>query len=192
MFKEGIFNKKNVSFILQHKIPLKYKDLNSPTISCSIENHTIENALLDLGASINLLSYSVFMKLELGELHPTPVVLQLADRSMKIHHDIVEDVLIQVDKFYCPVDFIVIDTQSVQDSRKHIPIILGRPFLATADAHIQCRTRNMQLSFGNITMELNIFNIAKQPHNGDDGIVDVDLIETLVDNTFLSNLYKHV
>ncbi|KAH9658022.1 hypothetical protein KPL70_023327 [Citrus sinensis] len=45
-----------------------------------------------------------------------------------------------------------------------------------------------QLSFGNMTIELNIFNIAKQLHNADDGIVDVDLIETLVDDTFLSNL----
>ncbi|KAH9698032.1 hypothetical protein KPL71_023850 [Citrus sinensis] len=75
-----------------------------------------------------------------------------------------------------------------QDSRKHILIILGRPFLATADAHIQCKTGNMQLSFGNMTVELNIFNIAKQPHNADDGIIDVDLIETIIDNTFLSNL----
>ena len=46
----------------------------------------------------------------------------------------------------------------------------------------------MQLSFSNITMELNVFNIAKQPHNADDGIVDVDLIKTLVDNIFISNL----
>ena len=46
----------------------------------------------------------------------------------------------------------------------------------------------MQLSFGNMTMELNIFNIAKQPHNTDDGIVDVDLIEALVDDSFVSNL----
>ncbi|KAH9686903.1 hypothetical protein KPL70_014565 [Citrus sinensis] len=75
-----------------------------------------------------------------------------------------------------------------QDSRKHIPIILGRPFLATADAHIQCKTGNIQLSFGNMTMELNIFNIAKQLHNADDGIVDVDLIKALVDDTFVSNL----
>ena len=111
---------------------------------------------------------SVFVKLGLRELHPTPVVLQLTDRSTKIHRGIVEDVLIQVDKFYFPIDFIVIDTQPIHDSRKHIPIILGRPFLATADAHIQCRTGNMQLSFGNMTMELNIFNIAKQPHNTDD------------------------
>ncbi|KAH9725250.1 hypothetical protein KPL70_007801 [Citrus sinensis] len=110
------------------------------------------------------------------------------DRSMKISHGIVEDVLIQVDKFYFLVDFIVIDTQPIQDSRKHILIILGRPFLATADAHIQCKIGNIQLSFGNMTMELNIFNIAKQPHNTNDGIVDVDLIEALVDDTFVSNL----
>ncbi|KAH9770105.1 hypothetical protein KPL71_012260 [Citrus sinensis] len=182
------FLTENVTSILQHKIPLKCKDPGSPTISCSIGNHIIENALLDLGASVNLLLYSVFVKLGLRELHPTPVVLQLVDQSTKIPRGIVEDVLIQVDKFYFPVDFIVIDTQPIQDSRKHIPIILGRPFLATADAHIQCRIGNMQLSFGNMTMELNIFNIAKQPHNADDGIVDVDLIEALVDDTFISNL----
>ena len=135
-----------------------------------------------------MLPYSVFVKLGLRELHPTPVLLQLADRSTKISRGIVEDVFIQVDKFYFSVDFIVIDTQPSQDSRKHILIILGRHFLATVDAHIQCRIRNMQLSFGNMTMELNIFNIAKQPHNAYDEIVDVDLIEALVDNNFLSNL----
>ncbi|KAH9698193.1 hypothetical protein KPL71_023923 [Citrus sinensis] len=136
-----------------------------------------------IGASVNLLPYSVFMKLGLGKLHPTPVVLQLTDRSTKIPRGIVEDVLIQVDKFYFPVDFIVIDTQPIQDSRKHIPIILGRPFLATADAHIQCRTGNMQLSFGNMTMELNIFNIVLGHIISSKGIeVDkakVDLISNL-------------
>ena len=119
------FLTENVSSILQHKIPLKCKDAGSPIISCSIENHTIENALLDLEASVNLLPYSVFVKLGLRELHPTPVVLQLADRSTKIPRGIVEDVLIQVDKFYFPVDFIVIDTHPIQDSWKHIPIILS-------------------------------------------------------------------
>ena len=60
--------------------------------------------------------------------------------------------------------------------------------MATVDAHIQYRTENMQLFFGNMTIELNIFNIAKQPHNTDNRIVDVDLIEIIVDNIFLSNL----
>ena len=85
-----------------------------------------------------MLSYLVFVKIGLGELHPTPLVLQLANWSTKIPHGIVEDVLIEVDNF--SVDFIVIDTQPIQDSRKHIPIILGRLFLAIANAHIQCRT----------------------------------------------------
>ena len=123
--QKNAFLTENVSSILQHKIPLKCKDPGFPTISCSIGNHTIENTLLDLGASVNLLPYLVFVKLGLRELHPTPVVLQLTDRSTKISHGIVEDVLIQVNKFYFPVDFIVIDIQPIHDSRKHIPIILG-------------------------------------------------------------------
>ena len=89
------------------------------------------------------------------------MVFQLADRSTKIPRGIVEDMLIQVDKFYFSVDFIVINTKPIQDSRKHIFIILGRTFLAIADAHIQCRIGNMQLSFDNMIIELKIFNIVK-------------------------------
>ena len=86
-------------------------------------------ALLDLGASVNLLPYSVYKQLGLGELKPTSITLQLADRSVKIPRGIVEDVLIKVDKFYFPVDFIVLDTQPVENAHAQIPIIL---FLATA------------------------------------------------------------
>ena len=105
---------------------------------------------------------------------------------MKIPRGIIEDVLIQIDKFYYPVDFIVIDTQHVQDPKKHTPVILGRPFLATADAHISCRTGNMQLSFGNMTMELNIFNVPKQAQE-DDEVVEVDMIEASIDDSLISN-----
>ena len=94
------FLTENISSILQHKTSLKCKDPGCPTISYSIGNHTIENALLDLGANVNLLPYSVFVKLGLGELHPTLVVFYLADRSIKIPCGIVEDVFVQVDKFY--------------------------------------------------------------------------------------------
>ncbi|KAI5347411.1 hypothetical protein L3X38_015290 [Prunus dulcis] len=80
----------------------------------------------------------------------------------------VEDVLVQVDKFYFPVDFIVLDTEPVVHSNSQIPVILGRPFLATSNAHINCRNGLMQLSFGNMTLELNIFNICKQPANNGD------------------------
>ena len=63
---------------------------------------------------MNLLPYSVYKQLGLGELKPTSITLQLADRSVKIPRGIIEDVLIKVDKFYFPVDFIVLDTQSVE------------------------------------------------------------------------------
>ncbi|RVW58653.1 hypothetical protein CK203_102752 [Vitis vinifera] len=70
-------------------------------------------ALLDLGASVNLLPYSVYKQLGLGELKPTSITLSLADRSVKIPRGIIEDVLVQVDNFYYPVDFVVLDTDPI-------------------------------------------------------------------------------
>ena len=70
----------------------------------------------------------------------------------------VEDVLIRVGEFIYPVDFIVLETEKVANVAKQIPVILGRPFLATANALINCRNGMMRLSFGNMTLELNIFN----------------------------------
>jgi hypothetical protein len=105
---------------------------------------------------------------------------QLADRSVKIPRGIVEDVLIKVDKFYFPVDFIVLDTEPVQVIESEIPVILGRPFLATANALINCRSGVMKISFGNMKMELNIFHIRKQPLNYDK-MNQACLIEEIMD-----------
>ena len=84
-----------------------------PTISVNIGGTCVEKALLVLGASVNLLLYSVYKKLGLRELKPTTITLSLVDRSIKIPNGTVEDVLIQVDKFYYPVDFVVLDTEPV-------------------------------------------------------------------------------
>jgi hypothetical protein len=146
-----------VSSLIQHNTPPKFKDPGTPTISCVIGNTEIERALIDLGAGVNLLPYSVYQQLGLGELKPTSTVLQLADRSIKKPRGIVEDVLIKVDKFYYPVDFIVLDTEPVPYPDKQIPVILGHPFLATANACINCRTGVMKISFGNMKIRLNIF-----------------------------------
>jgi hypothetical protein len=80
---------------------------------------------------------------------------------------IVEDVLVQVDKFVYPVDFIVLDTQPVEACNS-IPVILGRSFLATYNALINSRNGPMKVSFGNMTLEMNIFNICKQPGDNND------------------------
>ncbi|RVW20311.1 hypothetical protein CK203_116941 [Vitis vinifera] len=102
-----------VSAIIQCKSPVKYKDLGCPTILVSIGGTYVEKALLDLGATVNLLPYSVYKQLGLGELKPTSITLSLADRSMKIPRGMIEYVLVQVDKFYYPVDFVVLDTDPV-------------------------------------------------------------------------------
>jgi hypothetical protein len=133
-----------------------------------------------MGASVNLLPYLVYLQLRLGELKPTSMTLQLADRSVKRPWGIIEDVLIKVDKFYLPMDFIVIDTEPVHNVGSQIPVILGRPFLVTANALINCRTGVMKISFGNMTVELNIFDINKQPLDYDD-VHPVCLIEEITD-----------
>ena len=153
------FLTKQVSAIIQSKNPVKYKDPGSPTISVNIGGTCIDKSLLDLGASVNLLSYSVYKQLGLGELKPTNITLSLADRSVKIPKGIVEDVLVKIDKFYYPVDFVVHDTEPIANEPNQVPIILGRPFLATANAIINCRNGVMQLTFGNMTLELNIFHL---------------------------------
>ena len=156
------FLTEQVSAIIQSKTPVKYKDPGSPTISINIRGTYIDKALLDLGASVNLRPYSVYKQLGLGELKPTNITLLLADRLVKIHKGIVEDVLVKVDKFYYPMDFVVLDTEPITIEPNHVPIILGRPFLATSNAIINCRNGVMQLTFGNMTLELNIFHLSNK------------------------------
>ena len=117
----------------------------------------------------------------LGELKPTSITLSLADRSIKIPKGTIDYVLIQVDRFYYPVDFVVLDTEPVAVGPNHVPIILGRPFLATSNAIINCRNGVMQLTFGNMTLELNIFHLGKRHmHSEEDDFEEVCLIDTIM------------
>ena len=131
---------------------------------------------------MNLLPYSMYKQLGLGELKPTSITLSLADRFIKILKGPIEDVLIQVDRFYYPVDFFVLDIEPVAVGANHVPIILGRPFLATSNAIINCRNRVMQLTFGNMTLELNIFHLSKRHmHSEEDDFEGVCIIDTTLE-----------
>ena len=154
------FMTEQVSSIIQYKTLLKYNNSGSPTISVNIGGTCIDKTLLDLGASVNLLPYSMYKQLGLGELKPTNITLSLADRSAKILKGIVEDILVKVDNFYYPEDFVVLDTKPMVESTHQVPIILGRPFLAITNAIINCRNGVMQLTFGNMTFKLNIFHLS--------------------------------
>ena len=176
------FMTEQVSAIIQCKTPVKYKDPGCPTILVNIGGTYVEKALLDLGASVNLLPYSMYKQLGLGELKPTSITLSLAYRSIKIPKGTVEDVLIQVDKLYYHVDFVVLDTKPVAMGANYVPIILGRPFLATSNAIINFRNGVMQLTFGNMTLELNIFHLSKkhmQP--AEEGSEKICIIYTILD-----------
>ena len=106
MWKKKAFLEEQVSAIIQCKASVKYKDTGCPTISVNIGETCLEKTLLDLGASVNLLPYSVYKHLGLGELKPTTITLSLADRSVKISKVSIKDVLVQVEKFYYLVDFV--------------------------------------------------------------------------------------
>ena len=188
--RKSAFMAEQVSTILSTNNKLKYKDPGCPTISCIIGNHRIEHALLDLGASVNLLPYSVYLQLNLGELKSTSTTLLLADRSVKVPKGIVEDVLVQVDKFIYPVDFIVLETEPVVNNYKPIPIILGRPFLATANALINCKNGLMNLSFGNMTPELNVFNMCRQPNEENENKDEIDEQKELHESCIEENIKK--
>ena len=173
---------KKVSAIIKCKTLVKYEDPNCPTISVNIGGTCVEKALLDLGASVNLLPYSMYKQLGLGELKPTSITLSLADRSIKIPKGTMEDVLIQVDKFYYHVDFIVLDTEPVAVGTIYVLIILGRPFLATSNAIINFRNGVMQLTFGNMILELNIFHLSKKHMPSvEEGPEEVCIMDTILE-----------
>ncbi|XP_035550037.1 uncharacterized protein LOC108989976 [Juglans regia] len=109
------------STILQKKLPQKLKDPGSFTLPCTIGNSFFDKVLCDLGTSINLMPLSVCRKLGLGELKQTTISLQLANQSIKYPHRIIEDVLVKVDKFIFPADFVVLDMEEDQE----VPLILG-------------------------------------------------------------------
>ena len=112
--------------------PVRLQDLGDFSIPCCIGDVQIEGALCDLGASVSLMPLSLYRRLKLLNLTPTTISFQLADCSIRQPVGILEDVPIRVGEFVIPCDFFVMD----MDESLHMPIILGRPFLASAGAEI--------------------------------------------------------
>ncbi|XP_042030767.1 uncharacterized protein LOC121777542 [Salvia splendens] len=131
----------NCSAILQRKLPTKKQDPGSFTIECTIGEHFVENALCDVRASINLMPLSLYKKMKIGLLKPTTITLQMADRSVSYPVGVVEDILVRVNEFVFPADLVILDME--EDRR--VPLILGRPFLATGKALID--VDNGELTF---------------------------------------------
>ncbi|KAK5770929.1 hypothetical protein PVK06_047093 [Gossypium arboreum] len=140
--------------ILQNKLPNQLKDPGSFTISCLIGSLDVNNALADLEASINVMPYKMFKQLGLKKPKQTRMSIQLADKTIRFPRGIIEDVLVKIDKFILPIDFVVLDIE--EDSNTHL--ILGRPFLATARTIIDVGTGELTLRVGDETITLQAHN----------------------------------
>ncbi|CAM8998028.1 unnamed protein product [Rhodiola kirilowii] len=147
------------SAIVQSRMPRKMQDQGSFSIPISIGKIEIDRALCDLGASISLIPYSLYEKIDMGELHPTTISLKLADRSSRVPNGVLRDVPIKVGKFFIPVDFYVLD----MDSEQETPVILGRPFLNTVEAVIKCGEGSIELKIGNEKLKFFLKNAMKAP-----------------------------
>ncbi|XP_021724275.1 uncharacterized protein LOC110691628 [Chenopodium quinoa] len=149
----------NCSAILSNKIPTKLKDPGNFSIPCSINGIDFDKDLCDLGASVSLMPYSVYQKLSVGTLSPTNITLQLADRAIKFLMGKVEDIPLRVGKFTFPVDFYVLE----MDEDERIPIILGRPFLATSRAIMDVKEGKISLIIYNDSIEFDLNSVMQQP-----------------------------
>ncbi|KMT10891.1 hypothetical protein BVRB_5g113060 [Beta vulgaris subsp. vulgaris] len=151
--KQTVKVSEHVSAVFQKRMPKKCDDPGMFTIPITLGDTKIDRAMLDLGASINVLPYSLYESLTLGDLLPTNVVIQLADRSTSIPRGVVEDVLVVVDKLTFPADFYVID---MEHDKHSAPILLGRPFLKTAKTKIDCDTGSLAMQFDGQIIEFNV------------------------------------
>ncbi|XP_071940000.1 uncharacterized protein [Coffea arabica] len=147
------------SAIIQNKLPPKLKDPGSFSIPCTIGNVDFSKALCDLGASVSLIPLTVARQLGLHELKRTNITLQLADRSIRYPLGVLENVLIKVQKFIIPVDFVILD----MEEDISMPIILGRPFLATAGTIIDVKNGKLKFQVGEEEVEFNLNEMEKYP-----------------------------
>ncbi|XP_015967845.1 uncharacterized protein LOC107491512 [Arachis duranensis] len=183
--KETIMLTEECSGVIQRGIPRKLKDPGSFVVSCTIGKMTLEKALYDLGASINLMSLSMMRKLAIEEIKPTRMSLVIADRSIKTPNAVVENLLVKVGEFIFPVDFVILDTEEEGNNS----IILGRPFLATARAIIDVEKGEMIFRVHKEQMVINVFKSMQHPLE-QENYMRVDMTERLVEDMLEDNCHE--
>ncbi|XP_075079804.1 uncharacterized protein LOC142165067 [Nicotiana tabacum] len=140
------------SAVVTKSVAEKSSDPGSFTIPYTIGNFAFAKTLCNLGVSINFMPLAIYKRLGIRRARPTSILLQLANRTVKRPSGIMDDVLVHVGKFVFPIDFVILDCRVDEE----IPIILGRSFLATGRALIDCETGelNMRLSDEEITFKV--------------------------------------
>ncbi|KAG7556954.1 Retrotransposon gag domain [Arabidopsis suecica] len=149
------------SAIIQTKIiPKKLGDPGSFTLPCSLGPLSFSNCLCDLGAFVSLMPLSVAKRLGFNKYKSCSISLILADRSVRLPHGLLEDLPIRIGNVEVPTDFIVLE----MDEEPKDPLILGRPFLATAGAVIDVKKGKIDLNIGkDFKIKLDINDAMKKP-----------------------------
>ena len=158
--------------VIQNSLPEKMQDPGSFSIPYKIRHANVGKALCDSGTSINLMPLFVSKRLSLGELTPA-MTLQMADITLAHPQGILEDVLIKVGKFIFPMDFVVIDIEE----DKQVPLLLGRPFLATGATLIDVKKGELTLRVGDEAVHFNLNHNLKQPELSN---ADCEILETKI------------
>ncbi|GKA55779.1 reverse transcriptase domain-containing protein [Tanacetum coccineum] len=168
------------SAIIQNKVPPKLGDPESFLIPCTFGKNFSCNALASLGTSINLMPYSLYAKLSLETLKPTKISVRLVDRSFQYPIRIAENMLVEVGKFTFPMVFVILEME--EDSK--VPLIIGRPFLHTADAVIRVKEKqlNLRVSMGRMTFSID--STMKHSYSNDDTCFSIDLIDEILGQDF--------
>ncbi|XP_021718851.1 uncharacterized protein LOC110686541 [Chenopodium quinoa] len=166
-----------------NKMPTNLKDPKNFSIPYAVNKMQIDNALCDLGASASLMPYSVYQRLELGELLPSNITLLLTDRSIKIPKCKVEDVPLRLGKFVILVDFVVLK----MDKDATIPIILGRPYLTTSGAMVDVTSAKFLLKVGYEVIEFDMYESMKNPCSSLENCMMIDSLDHVV-----SSMHEHL
>ncbi|GKC65131.1 reverse transcriptase domain-containing protein [Tanacetum coccineum] len=168
----------NCSVMLLKKLPGKLGDPDKFLIPCDFLGMDVCHALANLGASINLMPFSIWKKLSLPELTPTRMTLELADRSITHPKGLIEDVFIKVGSFHFPTDFVVVDFEA--DPR--VPLIFGRSFLRTGCALIDVYEGELILRDGD---ERLVFHVDNHPQkHANESIKMINFIDVSCKDSF--------
>jgi len=137
-----------------YDMPAKYNDHRNPIVTIEINGVLLPNTLVDLGAAINAMTYEMMMSLQLPRLKTTPILLEMADKSIVKPIGSLDDIVITIDSWQYPIDFVAISPKTFRPGH---PVVLRRPWLETADAIIGCGNGEMIISNGSHNQILCIF-----------------------------------
>ncbi|XP_058756996.1 uncharacterized protein LOC131630229 [Vicia villosa] len=170
--KETVLLDARCSTVIQRNTPRKESDLGRVTLPLTIGSNYIGKGLIDPGSNINLILLFIVKRLGNIVMKPTRMTLQLADKTITSSYGVAQDMLVKVDKFFFPVDFVVVD----MEEDREVPLILGRPFMKTARMIIDIDEGLMKVRVQDEEVKFNLFKAKKHPKNKKD-IFRIDATE---------------